>query len=81
MDENERKDINPEEIDNQTEKEASTAEVEKESIAKPTEQAPPSFSVPTKKPNLVPIISAIAAAVVLIAVVLIIVLGGSMASV
>lgn len=77
MDENEKKDINPEEIDNQTEKEAFTAEVEKESIAKPTEKAPPSFSVPTKKPNLVPIISAIAAAVVIIAVVLIIVLGGS----
>lgn len=77
MDENERKDINPEEIDNQTEKEASTAEVAKESIAKSTEKAPPSFSVPTKKPNLVPIISAIAAAVVVIAVVLVIVLGGS----
>ena len=72
MDENERKDINSEETEN-----TSTEEVREEDIDKFAEKESPSVSVPNKKPNLVPIISAIVAVMAIIIVLLIIFLGGS----
>ncbi len=71
MDENERKDFDSEETEN-----ISAEEVREEGIDKFAEKESPSVSVPNKKPNLVPIISAIVAAVAVITVVLIVLLGG-----
>ena len=71
MDENERKDINSEETEN-----TSTEEVREEGTDKSAEKEIPSISLPNKKTNLVPIISAIVAAVAVITVVLIVLLSG-----
>ena len=78
MDENERKDINSEEIENPSENETFTEKTNKEGTVNPAEKEPPLVSVPKKKSNLVSIIAIVAAAAVVIAVVVFVALGGSL---